>query len=178
MVKGRISRGGQFWVEAANLEVRATLEQDTKRWRDGWCQLRSRIEWLEAKEQQGSGQSKLRTSGDLVVFREKGTRVFWVEPGHVMPGPGWLSRGVAFALGAERAAGLVGVDVCSWSDSRSVECRGGCLGVKPRRVAGTEAYGGRLQMVRTSHLRSPRGGRTSRKLECPWRTVSGECLCQ
>ena len=44
-----------------------------------------------------------------------------------MPGPGWLSRGVAFALGAERAAGLVGVDVCSWSDSRSVECRGGCL---------------------------------------------------
>ena len=89
MVKGRISRGGQFWVEAANLEVRATLEQDTKRWRDGWCQLRSRIEWLEAKEQQGSGQSKLRTSGDLVVFREKGTRVFWVEPGHVMPGPGW-----------------------------------------------------------------------------------------
>ena len=34
--------------------------------------MRSRIEWLEAKKQQGSGQSKLRTSGDPVGFQEKG----------------------------------------------------------------------------------------------------------
>ena len=51
--------------------VKATLEQDTKRWRDGWYQLRSRIEWLEAKKQQGSCQHKLRTSGDLVGFQER-----------------------------------------------------------------------------------------------------------
>ena len=33
--------------------------------------IESRIEWLEAKKQQGSGQSKLRTSGDLVGFQER-----------------------------------------------------------------------------------------------------------
>ena len=38
--------------------------------------------------------------------------------------------GITFAFGAERAAGLVYIGVCSWSDSGSVECRGGCLGVK------------------------------------------------
>ena len=45
MVQGRISRGGQFEVEAANLEVG---EGDI----GARYQLRSRIEWLEAKEQQ------------------------------------------------------------------------------------------------------------------------------
>ena len=34
--------------------------------------MRLRIEWLEAKEKQGTSQSKLRTSGDLVGFQEKG----------------------------------------------------------------------------------------------------------
>ena len=58
-----------------------------------------------------------------------------------------VSRGVAFAFGAERAARLVGIGVCSWSDSGSVEYHGGCLGVKPRRVAGMGAHGGRLRMV-------------------------------
>ena len=37
---------------------------------------------------------------------------------------------ITFAFGAERAAGLVYIGVCSWSDSGSVECRGGCFGVK------------------------------------------------
>ena len=66
--------------------MKVTLEHDTKRWRYGWCQLRSRIEWLESKKQQGSSQS----CGPVVIWwvSRRGARVSW-EPGHVMPGLCW-----------------------------------------------------------------------------------------
>ena len=95
---GRWKWGGEIWwykVEyqgAVNLRLRrrisrsvkATLEQDTMRWRDGWYQLRSRIEWLEAKKQQGSSQSKLRTRPVVWWVSRRGGQGFLVEPVHVM----------------------------------------------------------------------------------------------
>ena len=70
--------------------MKETLEQERKRWKYGWSQLGSRIEWLEAKKQQGTGQSKLRVSGDPVGFQER-AGVFLGESVHVMPGR-WSSR--------------------------------------------------------------------------------------
>ena len=39
--------------------------------------LRSRIGWMEARKQQGSEQSNLRTSGDLVGVQERGPGSSW-----------------------------------------------------------------------------------------------------
>ena len=59
--------------------VRATLDQEAKRWKE-WSQLRTRIEWLEAREQEGLEQGK-QNSDDLVGFQ------------HMVPG---FSRGSQF----------------------------------------------------------------------------------
>ena len=57
--------------------VWVTLEQEVTRRRDGGHRLRSRIEWLEERKQQGTGQSKLRTSGDPASFQEREPGSSW-----------------------------------------------------------------------------------------------------
>ena len=61
--------------------VRATLDQEAKRWKE-WSQLRTRIEWLEAREQEGLEQGK-QNSDDLVGFQHMGARILQGEPVHV-----------------------------------------------------------------------------------------------
>ena len=170
-VECQVAVNSRLWRRISR-SVRATLEQDTK----------------------GSGQSELRTSGDLVGFQERGPEFSWREPVSSCDARSWLASVVlrfdervvrsfgeasetkcanrrfcgqcifsaveavqvcavmsicgmllrlytlprpwlilvwsadqlegaqwfAFALGAERAAGLVGMGVCSGSDVWSV----------------------------------------------------------
>ena len=82
---GKWKWDGESWwckIEAADSRsVKAILGQETKRWKE-WYQLRSRIEWLEAKEQQGFGQSK-QTSRDMMGFQDRGAGFSGGEPVHV-----------------------------------------------------------------------------------------------
>ena len=59
--------------------IKATLEQEENRRRDGRdrVRLRSRIDWMEARKQQGSEQSISRTSGDPVGVQERGPGSSW-----------------------------------------------------------------------------------------------------
>ena len=70
--------------------MKATLEQEDKRRIEGGgghrVRLRSRIEWMEAMKQLGSGQSKLRMSGGSARFPGRATGFFLGGPVHVTLG--------------------------------------------------------------------------------------------